>query len=73
MATNKEKKEQLNSLTLKDLKGLCKERGYSKYTSMSKKEIVKFILNMEEVAPAPVKLTKSKRQFRKPSRALRGF
>jgi transcription termination factor Rho len=73
MATKKEKTEQLNSLKLKELKALCKERGYEKYTAMNKKEIVKFILKNEEATPVQAKSTKSMRQFRKPSRTLIGF
>jgi transcription termination factor Rho len=70
MATKKEKQEQLNSLKLNELKALCKHRGYEKYSSMSKEEIIKFIVKMEEENPAPAKAHKSTRQFRKPSKSL---
>jgi len=65
MATKKEKKEQLNSLKLNELKALCKSRGYEKFSSMSKSAIVDFIIKMEDEAPAKKDAHKPLRQFRK--------
>jgi transcription termination factor Rho len=74
MATKKEKIEQLNSLTLKDLKSLCKDRKYEKYSKLKKDEIIMFIIEMEETSPLEdTKHHKVTRQFRRPNRSLRGF
>lgn len=74
MANVTEKKQQLETLKLTELKALCKDRGYEGYSSLSKADIIDFIIDMEasiEKAIAPSK--PQRRPFRKPSRKVRGY
>lgn len=72
MANKQEKQNQLDSLKLNELKELCKERGYKGFSSLSKADIINFIIEKEDEAPVMV-VKPQKRALRKPSRALRGF